>query len=44
MKNLLKSIGWAVLIVGLALSLAFGFNVQGLAKLPNTKVKLKNKC
>ena len=26
MKNLLKSIGWAVLIVGLALSLAFGFN------------------
>jgi len=28
MKNLLKSIGWAVLIVGLALSLAFGFNVK----------------
>ena len=25
MKNLLKSIGWAVLIDGLALSLAFGF-------------------
>jgi cell division protein FtsL len=26
MKNLLKSIGWAVLIVGLTLALAFGFN------------------